>query len=179
MTCMHRAGSCHVTACLGAFAARLYAAATVLHVVLLALFGARVADFRAEFADALREFRSARHFVGRKGAHVSAASIQFDAPHKHPDVVFLQAGARTVFALGDALLTCIDAVLVFFVGHDFPFLRAVRAAEQEAQPSWSTAPLKIHRDEHREVQRRGYGKAEPRRVMLSASVEKKNPSRAG
>jgi hypothetical protein len=110
-----RAGS-HLAAGLGTFPARFRAFPAMLHVIVFrAFFSARGANLRAELADALREFRAARHLVGRERAHVGTAPIKLDAAGEHFHIVLLQACARAVFTLGDALLTRINAVLVFFV----------------------------------------------------------------
>jgi hypothetical protein len=94
----------------------------MIHVVLGAFVRARVADFRAELADALGEVATARHFIGGKCAGVGARPVQLDAVRERLHVVFLQAGARAMLARGDAVLTRFDAMLVFFVRHD-DFLR--------------------------------------------------------
>jgi len=108
----------HLAARFRAPATRLGTALAVTRVVLGTFLAAGVADFRTKRTDSFGEFGAACHFVSREGADVRAAPIEFDAAREHFYIVFLQAGARTVFARGEASLTGIDTVLIFVVSHN-------------------------------------------------------------
>ena len=89
----------------------------MLHVVLAALAGARLADFRAKGACLCRELRSARHETRSHRTNRRASAVQLDATRHHFDVGFVQTGRGTMLTCGHAGSTFVDAILIFLVCH--------------------------------------------------------------
>lgn len=102
-------GGRHSAARFGAFTARLCTGLAVLGPVLVALGSARVADKGAELAKATREGAASSHELRSCPTDRRAVSIEADTVRHHLDVLFLQAGGRTVVALGGACVASLDA----------------------------------------------------------------------
>lgn len=94
----------------------------MIHLVPRAFRTTRVANFRAQLADAFREVGTSGHFPSRKRTDIRAAAVEFDATRHHFDVFFVQTRSGAVFAGLHALVTGLNAVFVMFVGHDLVLL---------------------------------------------------------
>ena len=107
----------HLAAGFCAVAAGSRALLAMVHLVLRALHAASVASFGAKLADALGKLRATGHFAHRERADIGAAPVELDAAGHHLDVFLVQARGGTVFTGVHALMTRLNAVFVFFVGH--------------------------------------------------------------
>lgn len=116
-------GTSHRFALFGATFARVGATLTMIHVVLSAFLTALAAYLRAQPAKLLRELRVTRHELCCQHTNVRAIPIQADAPFHHFHVVLLQAGRRAMFTFLRALQARLNTFSIFFVSHNFSFLR--------------------------------------------------------
>ena len=112
-----RGDASHLATGFGAFAAGFSALLAVIHFVLRALRAAGIADLGAKLTGAFGELGAARHLARAMPAHVCAAPIEFNAAGHHFDVILVQTRSRTVFALYEAVVARLKAVLIFFVSH--------------------------------------------------------------
>lgn len=115
--CARRSGR-HTTALVGALATRRRALPAVIHVVSLALLGARIATLGADPTDCRCELAAAAHEAGGRAADGGAIDVQGDTARHTADVRFLQTGGRTVIAGDRAIVTGVDAGLHGLVRHD-------------------------------------------------------------
>jgi len=107
----------HLAAFFSAAATRFGTTLTVLVVMPCTFFGAGVANFRALTAEVWREFRAPRHELGGHCADEGTVEIETDTSRHFLNAVLLKAGACAVFTFDGAVVTCIDAFLVFLMWH--------------------------------------------------------------
>jgi hypothetical protein len=108
----------HPFAFFGAAFALVGAILAVLHVVLAAFFATAVADFGAKAADLRGKFGIGAEEHGGGAANGGAIAIERDAAGHRLNVVFLKAGARAIGAFVCAVVTCFDAIEIFFLSHN-------------------------------------------------------------
>jgi hypothetical protein len=116
-------GACHATTLFRTAAAGFCAPATVLHVLVpLAFLGAFLTRVRAQLAQLGSPFAAASHEDGGRAAKFGAFEVEPDATGQHLDVLFVQAGNGTVFALDRAFIAGVDAAAHGFRCHGFGLL---------------------------------------------------------
>lgn len=102
---------------LGALSAGASARAAMVHVVLLALGTAAIADVCVQTSDLLYRTTVARHGARGEAAHLGAIDIELDALGERLRIGLGQACARAVVTLRRARLQGVNRCLITFVCH--------------------------------------------------------------
>ena len=107
----------HSSAFLSTAPTRFRAALTMLGFMLCAFRTASITDFCAHPTDVLGVLRTSAYKRCRRPADFGTVPIKSDALGHHGDILFTQAGIRTMLAFLRTLQAGLDTGLVLFVGH--------------------------------------------------------------
>jgi hypothetical protein len=89
----------------------------MIHLVLAALLRAGISCVGTCIADIVAKLAVTRHVTCRKSAHLGAVHIEPDTAGHHLDILFGQAGNRTLVTCRSARIACVDTGLNLLLSH--------------------------------------------------------------